>query len=105
MSMMDVMTDGEVVREIGSRLRAYRLLANVGVAEVAARAGLNRNTVLRSEAGANPRIGTVVRILRALGRLDAVDAFLPAPAVSPLQLLRTGGQPRRRARRKGAARG
>jgi len=98
--MMDTKTDAEVVHEIGRRLRAYRLLGNLGIVAVAARAGLNRNTVLRAEAGANPRIETVVRILRALGRLDAVEAFLPAAPVSPLQLLASGGKPRQRARRR-----
>jgi transcriptional regulator with XRE-family HTH domain len=96
--MMGSQTDAEVVREIGRRLRAYRLQGNVSAAEVAARAGVNRNTVVNAERGANPRIGTVVRILRALGRLEALDAFLPPPALSPLQLMRSAGRPRQRAR-------
>jgi transcriptional regulator with XRE-family HTH domain len=94
------MTDAEVVREMGRRLRAYRLQQNLGIVDVAARAGVNRNTVLRAEAGANPRIETLVRILRALGRLEAVDAFLAPPGLSPLELVRSAGKPRRRARRK-----
>jgi len=98
--MLGAKTDAEVVREIGSRLRAHRLQGNVSAAEIAARAGLNRNTVLNAERGVNPRIETLVRILRALGRLDSLDAFLPPPALSPLQLVRTAGRPRQRARRR-----
>jgi transcriptional regulator with XRE-family HTH domain len=97
--MLAAMTDKEVVREIGRRLRAYRLRLNLGVVDVAERAGINRNTVVNAERGANPRIGTVVAILRVLERLDAVDAFLPEPALSPLQLARTAGRPRQRAHR------
>jgi len=97
--MIGAMTDLEITREIGRRLRAYRLRQNVGTVELAARAGLNRNTVVNAEAGANPRIATVVKILRALGALDSIDAFLPPPALSPLQLLKTAGKPRQRARR------
>lgn len=97
--MIGSMTDLEITKEIGKRLRAYRLRQNVGTVEVAARAGLNRNTVVNAEAGANPRIATVVKILRALGALDSIDAFLPPPALSPLQLLKTAGKPRQRARR------
>ena len=85
--------------EVGGRLRALRLRHNVSVEALAAKAGLNRNTILNAEAGANPRLKTLVRILRALGALDAIDAFLPPPGLSPLQLIETAGKPRRRARR------
>ena len=98
-SIMDTTTDSEIARELGARLRAYRLQQNMAVAEVAARAGVHRNTVLKAEAGANPRIETVIAILRALGRIDALDAFLPPPQVSPLALVKTAGKPRQRARR------
>jgi transcriptional regulator with XRE-family HTH domain len=98
--MLDLNTDAEVLHEIGRRLRAVRLQANLGIADIAARTGLHRNTILNAEAGANPRMGTVVKILRALGRLGTVDAFLPPPPVSPLQLLKTAGRPRQRARRR-----
>ena len=84
---------------LGRRLQAYRLQQNRTVAELAAQAGLNRNTVLNAERGANPRLETIVRILRALNRLDALDAFLPPPALSPLQLIALRGKPRRRASR------
>jgi transcriptional regulator with XRE-family HTH domain len=96
--MIGTMTDKEILRELGRRLREERLRQNLGVVDLAARAGINRNTVVNAERGANPRLGTVVGILRALGRLDTVDAFLPAPALSPLQLARTAGRTRRRAR-------
>jgi transcriptional regulator with XRE-family HTH domain len=98
--MLGTMTDDEVVREIGRRLRAYRLQQNLGIVDVAARAGVNRNTVLAAEGGGNPRLETVVRLLRALGRLEAMDAFLAPPGLSPLALVRSAGKPRQRARRK-----
>ena len=91
-------TDAEILRELGSRLRSYRLQQNLGIADVARQAGLNRNTILNAEAGKNPRLGTVVRLLRVYGRLEAFDAFLPPPTISPLQLLRTKGRVRQRAR-------
>lgn len=88
------------MKEFGRRLRAYRLQRNLAAAEVAERAGLNRNTVVNAEAGASPRLGTVVKILRVLERLEALDAFLPPPGISPMQLIRTAGKPRLRARRR-----
>jgi transcriptional regulator with XRE-family HTH domain len=96
----DFNTDGEVLAEVGERLRWYRLRLNLTVADVATRTGLNRNTVLNAEAGRNPRLETVVRLLRAYGRLEALDAFLPVPAVSPLQVIRDKARERRRAGRR-----
>ena len=101
--MLDTRTDSEIAREVGRRLRAYRLQRNLGTVEMAARAGLNRNTIVNAEAGANPRLDTVIKILRVLGRLDAFDAFLPAPSLSPLDVMRTAKKPRKRAR--GTSRG
>jgi transcriptional regulator with XRE-family HTH domain len=97
--MLDVTTDREIAKELGRRLRAYRLAQNLGAAEVAARAGLNRNTIVNAETGANPRLDTIIKILRVFGRLDAFDAFLPAPTLSPLEVMRSAKKPRQRARR------
>jgi transcriptional regulator with XRE-family HTH domain len=98
--MIGIMSDQEILEELGRRLRAYRLLRNLGAAEVAERAGLNRNTVVNAEAGANPQLGTVVKMLRVLERLDALDAFLTPPGISPMQMIKTAGRQRMRARRR-----
>jgi hypothetical protein len=42
-------------------------------------------------------VANLVRVLRALGRLDALDTFLPAATVSPLELASLG-HTRQRAR-------
>src|SRR5260370_21094554 len=90
-------TANEVLRELGSRLRTYRLQQNLRVAEVATRAGLNRNTIVNAEAGKNPRLRTIVALLGLYGRLEACDAFLPAPTLPPLPLLPTRGPATQRA--------
>ena len=89
----------EMLIEFGDRLRTYRLQQNLSVSDVATRAGLNRNTVANAEAGKNPRLETVLRLLRVYGRVEALDAFLPRPTVSPLQLARSRGRIRKRARK------
>lgn len=104
-------TTDEVLAEIGERLRQYRLQQNRTIAAVARDAGLGTSTVARLEAGDHPTLETVVQVLRALGRLDAIDAFLPPPPVSPLQLAKLAGRERvrasgpRRPRRSGTADG
>jgi transcriptional regulator with XRE-family HTH domain len=92
-------TTDEILREAGHRLRRYRLQQNRTVAEIAKEAGVAVRTVERAEAGERPTFETVVRLLRALGRVDALDGFLPAPLVSPLELVKLSGRERQRAGR------
>jgi len=92
-------TTDEVLREVGARLRSFRLQQNVTQAELAAAAGVGAATIKRTEAGENTRLATLVKILRALGRLEAMDCFLPEPLISPIQVADQRGIGRQRARR------
>jgi transcriptional regulator with XRE-family HTH domain len=87
-------TDNEVLAEIGRRLRALRGARTLE--EAAGLAGLTRQTVSRAEHGDNPTLNTIVRMLRAYGRLAALEDFAAAPEVSPMALLR--GRQRGRSR-------
>jgi transcriptional regulator with XRE-family HTH domain len=90
-------TTDEILRELGRRLQQYRLQQNRTLESVATDAGIGSATMVRAEAGERPTLATLIKILRALGRLDALDAFLPAPLVSPLQLAALRDQERQRA--------
>lgn len=90
-------TTKEILAEIGQRLQRYRLQQNRTVADVATEAGVAVRTVERAETGERPTLETLVRILRALGRLDGLEAFLPTPLVSPIQLAALSGHERQRA--------
>ncbi len=92
-------TTKEVLREIGARLQGFRLQQNVTQAELAETAGVGHATVKRAEAGENIRLQTMVKILRALGRVEALDSFLPEPLVSPIRLAEQRERGRQRARR------
>jgi len=86
-------TDREVMAEIGARLKALRKAQGMTIAEVAELTEMNKSTVSRAEAGENPTLLTVLRLLRAFGRVEALDGFIPEPELSPMQLLterRTG---------------
>ena len=91
-------TDAEILAEIGGRLREYRLQRNLTQQTLAERAGLSRRGVYAAETGRDPMFSTVVRILRVIGRLEALETFLPPPPASPLQLLDRGPRTRKRAR-------
>ena len=92
-------TTGEILQEIGRRVRAFRLQQNKTHADLAREAGIGRATLVRAEAGQNSSLETLVKILRVLGRLDALNDFLQPPLISPLQLAASHGRTRRRARK------
>lgn len=93
-------SDSQVIGEIGRRLRRERLNQNLTQAGVSERAGIRRATVSAVEGGEDFTLGTLVSILRALDRLSSLDAFLPDPGVSPMQLLQHRGSQRQRAGRR-----
>ncbi|MBL8842246.1 MAG: helix-turn-helix transcriptional regulator [Planctomycetes bacterium] len=80
-------TDAEVMRSAGQRLAALRKSQQLTMVEVAARTGLTRQTIAAAERGSNPTLLTLVRLLRAYGRLDALQQFVPPPELSPMALL------------------
>lgn len=90
-------TNDEILAELGRRLERYRLQQNRTLADVAREAGVGLRTAARAEAGENPTLATMVKLLRALGRLEALDSFLPEPLVSPIQLAELSGKQRQRA--------
>ena len=94
------MSDRAILREVGRRLRRRRLELNLTQQSVAERTGLNRSTVSEIERGSPSSLLTLVQMLRALEALDELDAMLPDPGPSPLQLARLKGKERRRASRR-----
>ncbi len=93
------MSDRAVLREIGRRLKRKRLDKNLTQQTLADMAGLSRTTISDLERGAPAGLLTVIQILRGLGGLEELDAFLPDPGLSPLQLARLKGRQRQRASR------
>ncbi len=95
LSSLTTATDAEIQQELGRRLAALRASQRLSAVEVAERTGLSRRTVHRAELGLNPTLTTLLRLLRLYGRLDALDAFIPVPQVSPMALLAQSRKKRR----------
>ncbi len=90
-------SDDAVLAEMGRRLARTRLEGDLSQEQLSERAGVSKATVERLEAGSPVKSTSLIRVLRSLGRLDALDRLVPEPPPSPLQRLRTGGRQRRRA--------
>jgi transcriptional regulator with XRE-family HTH domain len=85
----------ELEKELGGRLRAVRVARRITQGELAAQANVSLGALQHLERGAGATVGTLVRVLRALGREAWIDQLAPAPgAFNPLDLLgRAGGRP------------
>ncbi len=94
------MSDRALLREMGRRVRRARLERNLSQERVAELAGLSRMTVVKLEKGTPSGLRTLIQILRALDLLDELDAFLPDPGPSPLELAKRKGRERQRASRR-----
>ena len=85
------------MQALGRRLARHRLNRNLTQAALAAEAGVSALTVQRIERGHSLQAANLIRILRALGLLDNLDALVPEPAISPIQQARMRGRVRQRA--------
>ena len=93
------MSDKAVMAELGRRVQIQRLNLNVPQAELAGKAGISRRALQNLEGGRVCTVALLIRVLRALGKLDALDFFVPEPGLSPLQLAKLKGRERKRAGR------
>ena len=90
----------DVLRELGARLKTLRLQQNLRVQDLAADSGVSPRTIDRLEAGHSIGTENLVRVMRGLGRLQAFEAFVPVPEVSPYDIARLRGKVRQRASRR-----
>ncbi len=90
-------TDEAILAQVGERIRTERLNRNLTAQEVADYAGVSLATLSKVERGHNHSLKTLLRILRALGLLNRVEALLPDQGPSPIQLARLRGKQRQRA--------
>jgi transcriptional regulator with XRE-family HTH domain len=106
MKIANAMADGLILGEVGSRLAGARVERRLTQAELAAEAGVSKRTVERLESGeVGARLTAFVRVLRALGALERLDALVPEQEASPLEQLKLRGKIRKRVSRRGRAAG
>lgn len=105
MRLSDAHTDAAVLAELGARIARHRLQRNWTQAELAREAGLGQATVQRVENGRSVQMTSMVRLLRTLGLLEALDAAIPESVRLPIaELEREQRRARRRARPRRPAR-
>ena len=90
------LSDKGIEAELGSRIKALRLRKNVTQQALAEATSLSLNTIKSLEAGRG-KLSTVIAVMREMGVLEQLDNFIPAPAISPMQLVKMQGKARERA--------
>lgn len=99
------LNDEAVLTELGQRLARTRLERNLSQQHLAHEAGVSKVTIERLEAGVPVKSTSLVRVLRSLGLLEALDRLIPEPLPSPVERLKLQGQRRRRARGRAGGKG
>jgi transcriptional regulator with XRE-family HTH domain len=96
---LQVMSDQDIVKELGLRLDAIRKHKNLRDIDVTELAGLGDKALSRFRRGANPSLETFMKLMRALDELDQLDGLLQLPSYSPVAALKQPA-PRQRVRTK-----
>jgi transcriptional regulator with XRE-family HTH domain len=91
------MSDPAIINELGRQLKTLRLQKNITQEEMAQKTGLNRITIGETEKGRPPSLLTFIQLLRALDKLDLLNEFMSAPAISPIQMAKLQTKTRKRA--------
>lgn len=85
---IEAKSNSEIISELGSRFKEYRLFSDLTQKEVAERAGVSVFTISQFEKGAACNIGlsTVLSLLRSIGFLEEVEKLLPELPMLPYQV-------------------
>ena len=78
----------ELESQLGEDLKRIRLLQAIDRQSLAANAGVSLNTMKRLENGQGATITTLIKVLRALGRLGWLSTLSPQITVNPLNMPR-----------------
>ena len=95
-------SDSEIFAQIGQKIKEWRLESNMSQKQLAEESGLSQFTVQQMEYGNGSSLGSMMRIMRVLDRLDFFALFFEKKRVSPIEAakMKTPYRRRRAAKRK-----
>ena len=97
--MWNEMTTPSILKEMGSRLKEYRLRKGLMQSELAESASVGVGTIAKMERGGAVSVQILLSVLRSLRMLENIEQLLPEPPVSPLLLRKFQGGKIRRIKR------
>lgn len=66
-----------VIKELGFRIKQYRISLNITQNGLANKCGLSSSTVVRIEGGEDSKISNYIKIMEGLGLLSNIDVLIP----------------------------
>jgi transcriptional regulator with XRE-family HTH domain len=88
-------TPAELAVVLGERLRHLRIRRQMTQLETAERAGTSERAVRDLENGAGSKLETLLRVMKALEHVDALDLLAPDIQVDPMAMLKLQRMPKR----------
>ena len=97
---LNALTDEKILSLICEFIRKSRIDQQYSQQELSERAGISRSTLSLIERGTSPTLETLIKILRALDRLETLSELRYEKVVSPLKVAEEDIQERYRVRKK-----
>lgn len=66
-----------IIKELGFRIKQYRIALNITQNGLADKCGLSSSTVVRMENGEDSKISNYIKIMTGLGLLANIDILIP----------------------------
>lgn len=70
-------SEQSILKEVGSRIKQYRISLNITQEELAEKCGTSSSTVVRIESGFDSKFSNYIKILNALELMQNIDALIP----------------------------
>jgi transcriptional regulator with XRE-family HTH domain len=94
----NALSDGDILKEIGKRIKDYRFKQKLTQRELAEQTGISLFTIAQIERGKSVSLNNWLSVLRILKLLDNLEMLLPEIGVSPVELLKLKGKTPQRIR-------
>jgi len=92
------LSDVEIIKRIGKKLKTVRLDRNITREELQAITGVHKKTIGDAESGKNVTIGTFIAMLRGLNMFNELNELLEDEGISPVMMAKYQGKSPKRAR-------
>lgn len=79
------LTDPEILKIIGDKIKEYRLELNITQKDMAQKAKLSLATVQKMERGKGGTIENLIRVLRVTARLQTLEPFIEERRITPVE--------------------
>ncbi|HEV7185362.1 MAG TPA: helix-turn-helix transcriptional regulator [Leifsonia sp.] len=97
-----MVSDGRTVDEweqrVGAQFRELRLADNIDRKTLARQASVSVGALANLETGQGSSLRTIIRVAKALGRTEWLDAVSDIPEISPMEALRAARRQEKRVR-------